>query len=78
MVLMGGENQVLDQLVPDMGKIRRRRKALSHYRTKLARLGGYHARASDPPSGNIVMLRGLSRLTDIQIGVDIGAGNLGN
>ena len=46
--------------------------------TKRARLGGYLARASDPLPGNIVMWRGLSRLTDIQIGVEIGAGDMGN
>lgn len=50
----------------------------SHYLTKLARLGGYLARASDLPPGNIVMWRGLCRLTDTQIGVDIGAENVGN
>ena len=44
---------------------------------KLARLGGYLARVSDPPPGNIVMWRGLSRLTDIQIGVEIGAEECG-
>ena len=38
------------------------RKGLSHYLTKVARLGGYLARASDPPPGNVVMWRGLSRL----------------
>jgi Transposase DNA-binding len=78
MALTDGEIHVLDQLVPDTAAIRRRRKTLTHYLTKLARLGGYLARASDPPPGNIVMWRGLSRLTDIQIGVDIGAGNVGN
>ena len=62
----------------DTATIRRKRKTLSHYLTELARLGGYLARASDPPPGNTVMWRGLSRLTDIQIGVDIGAGNVGN
>jgi hypothetical protein len=76
--LTGGEIRVLDHLVPDTAVARRRRKTLSHYLTKLARLGGYLARASDPPPGNIVMWRGLSRLTDIQIGVDIGAGDMGN
>ena len=78
MALTDGEINVLDHLVPDTATIRRRRKTLSHYLTKLARLGGYLARASDPPPGNTVMWRGLSRLTDIQIGVDIGAGNVGN
>jgi hypothetical protein len=47
------------------------RKGLSHYLTKVARLGGYLARPSDPPPGNIVMWRGLSRLRDIQLGADI-------
>lgn len=44
-----------------------RRKTLSHYLIKVARL-----RASDPPPGNTVMWRGLSRLTDIALGVMVG------
>ena len=52
--------------------------SLSLYLTKLARLGGYLARAKDPPPGNIVMWRGLSRLTDIQLGFLIGAQLVGN
>ena len=42
---------------------------LSAYLTKLARLGGYLARSSDPPPGNIVIRRGLSRLIDIELGL---------
>ncbi|MEX3969706.1 IS4 family transposase [Paraburkholderia caribensis] len=38
---------------------------------RLARLGGYLARASDPPPGNTVMWRGMRRLTDIQIGYEL-------
>ena len=34
----------------------------------LAKLGGYLARAHDPPPGNLILWRGLARLTDIQIG----------
>jgi hypothetical protein len=75
--LTGTEIRVLDRLVPDPAQARRRRRTLSHYLTKLARLGGYLARASDPPPGNIVMWRGLSRLTDIQIGVEMGAEECG-
>jgi hypothetical protein len=54
------QNQIslLDHLMNDKGAIRR--KTLSHYLTKIARLGGYLARASDPPPGNTVMWRGLS------------------
>jgi len=78
MALTESEIRVLDHLVRDLVGNGGRRRTLSHYLTKLARLGGYLARANDPPPGNIVMWRGLSRLTDIQIGVDIGAENVGN
>ena len=43
-------------------------KTLSSYLIKVARLGGYLARTRDPPPGNTVMWRGLSRLTDIALG----------
>src|SRR5439155_10794638 len=45
---------------------------------KIARLGGYLARANDPAPGNIVMWRGLSRLTDIELGAHVGAKIVGN
>ena len=73
MALTTAEIGLLDQLVPDAGNRRCRPGTLSFYLTKLARLGGYLARASDPPPGNMVMWRGLSRLTDIEIGAEIGA-----
>lgn len=66
------EIAVLDRVVND--KPQARRKTLSHYLTKIARLGGYLARANDPPPGNTVMWRGLSRLTDIALGAAVGAG----
>ena len=44
---------------------------LSSYLTQIARLGGYLARASDPPPGNTVMWRGWSRLMDIKLGAAI-------
>jgi hypothetical protein len=63
------ERQLLDHLVPDRPVDRALKKiSLSLYITKLARLGGYLARANDPPPGNKVMWRGLSRLTDIELG----------
>ena len=65
------ERQLLDHLVPDRETDRARKKSLSSYLTKLARLGGYLARASDPPPGNIVMWRGLSRFTDIELGFNV-------
>ncbi len=72
------EIELLDQLVKDKGRVALRRKTLSHYLTKIARLGGYLARANDPPPGNIVIWRGLSRLTDIGLGAMIGAKIVGN
>ena len=39
---------------------------------EVARLGGYLARKNDGPPGNMVMWRGLSRLSDIEIGFEIG------
>ena len=51
---------------------------LAHYIVKLAQLGGYLARAHDPPPGNTVIWRGLSRLTDIELGIMIGAQLVGN
>jgi hypothetical protein len=60
LALTQDEIGLLDHLINDKGPIRR--KTLSHYLTKIARLGGYLARASDPPPGNTVMWRGLSRL----------------
>lgn len=72
------EIEILDRLVKDKGTCASRRKTLSDYLTKIARLGGYLARANDPPPGNIVMWRGLARLTDIEIGFQVGAQFVGN
>ena len=57
--------------MPDKARARPARKTLSVYLIKIARLGGYLARASDPPPGNTVMWRGLSRLTDITLGIEL-------
>ena len=51
---------------------------LADYLLTIARLGGCLARASDPPPGNIVLWRGLSRLTDIQLGFSLGSQLVGN
>jgi Transposase DNA-binding len=72
------EIELLDQLVNDGGKTFLHRKTIGTYLTKIARLGGYLARAADPPPGNMVMWRGLSRLTDIELGAVIGAQIVGN
>jgi hypothetical protein len=76
LALTATEIAMLDRLVNDKPKTRG--KTLSHYLTKIARLGGYLARANDPPPGNTVMWRGLSRLTDIMLGAMVGAEIVGN
>jgi Transposase DNA-binding/Transposase Tn5 dimerisation domain len=72
------ETKLLDQLLPDKDDRPPREKTLAAYLTKIARLGGYLARASDPPPGTIVMWRGLSRLTDIKLGAMLAAPLVGN
>ena len=72
------ETRLLDELLRDDTSKRNRKTTLSRYLTKIARLGGYLARAKDPPPGNTVMWRGLSRLTDIELGFIIGARIVGN
>jgi len=72
------ELRILDRLVADKPTAHRQRPQLSHYLTKLARLGGYLARNSDPPPGNETIWRGLTRLVDIQLGVIMGEENVGN
>ena len=66
------EIQLLDHLLPGNDTPISRRGTLSSYLIKVAKLGGYLARAHNPPPGNTVMWRGLSRLTDIKLGATIG------
>ena len=65
------EIALLDRLVPDQAQAPPRTKTLSSYLIKVARLGGYLARTRDPPPGNTVIWRGLSRLTDIALGAKL-------
>src|SRR5438128_7341797 len=53
-------------------------KSISTYLIRIARLGGYLARAGDAAPGNAVIWRGLSRLTDIELGFTLGAKLVGN
>jgi hypothetical protein len=66
------ELRILDRLVKDKPTPVRKKHLLSHYLTKLARLGGYLARNGDSPPGNETVWRGLTRLVDIQLGVIMG------
>ncbi len=76
------EMQLLDHLVKDkIGKVPATTQSpptLSNYLIKIARLGGYLARASDPPPGNMTMWKGLSRLIDIKTGAIAAAEFVGN
>lgn len=51
---------------------------VAYYLLAIAKLGGYLARKNDGPPGNTVLWRGLSRLTDIHLGVEIANGVVGN
>lgn len=72
------EMDVLDQLNQNTATPRAPLNNLSHYITRIAILGGYLGRANDPVPGNIVMWRGLARLTDIVLGASIGCQIVGN
>src|ERR1022692_3354695 len=54
------EKTILDKLFPQVSS---QRIPLQEYLSRIARLGGYLARSNDPPPGNLVMWRGLTRLT---------------
>ncbi|EMM77345.1 hypothetical protein LEP1GSC040_1668 [Leptospira santarosai str. 2000030832] len=62
---------VLDQLIKDKSETKKQNKTLATYINKIARLGGYLARTSDPPPGNMVIWRGFARLTDITLGFNL-------
>jgi len=74
------EQRLLDRLVPtpEILKTPSRGSHLSPYVTKLAKLGGFLARTRDGPPGNTVIWRGLVRLTDIELGFDLGQELVGN
>jgi hypothetical protein len=63
---------LLDRLVGDADSPRAKLDTLGLYLIKLARSGGYLARAGDAPPGSVVAWRGLSRLTNIEIGAELG------
>jgi transposase-like protein/DDE family transposase len=66
------EITLLDRLPPGAGGGGEAQgRTLATYVRKLARLGGHLGRARDPPPGIIVLWRGLSRLADIELGVEI-------
>jgi transposase-like protein/transposase Tn5 family protein len=77
LALTDTEIRLLDHLVSDKSEPKSH-KSISRYIIKVARLGGYLARANDPAPGNLVMWRGLSRLSDIEFGARAGSTIVGN
>lgn len=76
--LTKNEISLLDCLVGEKETHPSQETTLSHYLNKISKLGGYLARASDPPPGNIVMWRGMSRLVDIEFGFRTAMKVVGN
>jgi hypothetical protein len=72
------EVYLLDELVKTQPRKSQTKATVSDYIIKIARLGGYLNRASDPPPGNMVMWRGMSKLNDIHLGFLLGSKNVGN
>jgi hypothetical protein len=71
------EVEILDALI-GFNKADQGQRTIGHYWIKVAQLGGYLARASDPPPGTMIMWRGMLRLTDIEIGFELARGIVGN
>jgi transposase-like protein len=73
-VLTGPEIDLLDrmaQATAPTGKASTAKRTVCDYVMQTAKLGGYLARAKDPPPGNLVLWRGLTRLTDILLGFEL-------
>ena len=77
LVLTKLDTNILDRLIPDPTADPSPARTLSFYLIKVARLGGYLALTKDPPPGNIVMWRGLSRLNDIALGATLKINDVG-
>ena len=77
-VFTENEFNILEKLVNPKRHEPSQPRSLSNYIRKMDKLGGYLARASDPPPGNLVIWRGFSRLNDIHLGMLLSKGNVGN
>ena len=75
-VLTAAEIEVLDRVGAAPAPAPKR--TVSYYLMAIAKLGGYLARAKDPPPGNRVVWRGLTRLADILLGFELGNRVVGN
>lgn len=72
-VLTSAEITVLDQIDETRARQRLKQHSLAEYLLQIAMLGGYLARNHDPPPGNMVVWRGMTRLHDIAIGISIAS-----
>ena len=73
-VLTPSEIAALDRINAAHSKSpRAANRTLAAYVLRIATLGGYLARAHDPPPGNMVIWRGLTRLQDITFGLTIAS-----
>jgi hypothetical protein len=67
----------LDELVKNKPGKSHGEATVSDCIIKIARLGGYLNRASDPPPGNMVMWRGMTKLNDVHLGFLLGTKTCG-
>jgi hypothetical protein len=72
-VLTSAEIAALDQINAARPRPRAANRTLTAYVLQIAMLGGYLARTSDPPPGNMLIWRGLTRLQDITFGLTIAS-----
>jgi hypothetical protein len=70
LVFTEAEIKMMDHVIPDKG--RNVAKTVGNYLIKLARLGGFLNRKGDGSPGNMVLWRGMARLTDIHLGYGVG------
>jgi hypothetical protein len=75
LVFTDAEIKLLEHLVPM--KDGSRKRTVGCFLIRLARLGGYLNRTRDAPPGNMVLWRGMARLTDIHLGFSL-AQDVGN
>jgi len=75
LVFTDTEIKLLEHLVPD--KESSETKTVGDFLIRLAKLGGYLGRTRDSPPGNMVLWRGMARLTDIHLGFSL-ARDVGN
>jgi Transposase DNA-binding/Transposase Tn5 dimerisation domain len=74
--LTEAEIEILDRLAGDANPPTK--PTVTRYLMAIARLGGYLARTKDPPPGNMVVWRGLTRLMDIHLGFELSRRVMGN